>query len=120
MRKNLVFMLMPLVAVLLFVPMALKAQDQMVVVTSEGDLQVYPIADMSNFSYDAATDSYSLISGERTLTFKGKGIKQIYFADKIETDNDPYIIPKSTDTVNPNYVRPAVDSYEIVEMDTTL
>ena len=120
MRKNLVNMLTALVAIMFFVPMALKAQDQMVVVTADGDLQVFPIADMSNFSYDAATDSYSLISGERTLTFEGKGIKQIYFADKSETDNDPYIIPKSTDTVNPNYVRPVADSYEIVEMDTTL
>lgn len=120
MRKNLVFMLTVLVAVVLFVPMALKAQDQMVVVTADGDLQVYPIADMSNFSYDAATDSYSLISAERTLTFKGKGIKQIYFADKIETDNDPYIIPKSTDTLNPNYERLNADNYEIVEMDTAL
>ena len=113
-------LLTALVAIAMMCTLTANAQDQMVVVTADGDLQVYPVADMSNFSYDAATDSYSLASGERTLTFEGKGIKQIYFADKCETDNDPYIIPKSTDTLNPNYVRPEVDSYEIVEMDTTL
>ena len=57
MRQNIVHMLAALVAVMLFVPTALKAQDQMVVVTQKGDVQVYPATAVSDFAYDAAQDA---------------------------------------------------------------
>lgn len=120
MKKYIVHILKAFVASWFFVPTMLRAQDQIVVVTVDGDLQVYPITDMGNFSFDADADWYTLTTEGRTMTFDGKGIKQIYFADKNETDNDPYIVPKSGDQVNPNFERLADGSYEIIEMDTTL
>ena len=57
MRKNIIHMLAVLVAVMLFVPMALKAQNQMVVVTQKGDVQVYPATTVTDFAYDAEQDA---------------------------------------------------------------
>ena len=42
MRKVYAHMLTVLTAALLFMSITLKAQEQMVIVTSQGDLQIYP------------------------------------------------------------------------------
>ncbi len=120
MRKNIVFMLTALVAVLFFVPTMLKAQNQLVVVTQEGDVQVYPATTVSNFDYDASQDVYTMKVNGETIAFGGREIKQIYFADKAETDIDPYIVPQTTDKYNPNFERPQAGTYEILSFDGEL
>ena len=120
MRKNIVFMLTALVAVLFFVPTMLKAQNQLVVVTYKGDVQVYPALTVSSFAYDAEQDAYTLKVNGESVAFGGRDVKQIYFADKSETDNDPYIEPKETDKYNPNFEHPEVGTYEILSMDSEL
>lgn len=118
--KRLKHILSALLAVLALMPSRASAQEQMVVVTAQGDLQVYPMDNFGGLSYDATNDTYSLYTGESTLTFGGKDIKQIYFADKAETDKDPYIEPKETDKYNPNFEHPEVGTYDILKMDTAL
>ena len=80
MRQNIVHMLAALVAVMLFVPTALKAQDQMVVVTQKGDVQVYPATTVSDFAYDAEQDAYTMKVNGEAIAFGGRDLKQIYFA----------------------------------------
>ena len=109
-----------LLVALALMPTLVNAQEQMVVVTVQGDLQVYPMDNFGSLSYDATEDTYSLYTGDNTITFGGRDIKQIYFADKSETDKDPYIEPNETDKYNPNFEHPDNDSYSILKMDTAL
>ena len=120
MRTRIYHLLTTLVAALLFIPAALKAQDQMVVVTYEGDVQIYPTTAVSNFSYDAENDAYTMQVNGESLIFDANEVKHIYFADKAETDAAPFIEPQATDKFNPNFERPEVGSYEILSMDTEL
>lgn len=120
MRKNIIHMLAVLVAVMLFVPMALKAQNQMVVVTQKGDVQVYPATTVTDFAYDAEQDAYTMKVNGEAIAFGGRDLKQIYFADKSETEQDPYIEPKETDKYNPNFEHPELGTYEILSMDSEL
>jgi len=120
MRKTYAKMLTALTAALCLMPAMLRAQDQMVIVTSLGDMQIYPASVAGTFQYDAEQDIYSLVSDGQTVTFGGQDIKQIRFADKTETAQDPLLTPKETDLYNPNFEHPEVDSYEILLMDTAL
>lgn len=118
MKKLFAFTLTALLTVLL--PTALKAQQQMVIVTQKGDLQVYPASAVGGLQYDAEQDVYTMTYNGETTTYGGMDIKQIYFADKSETDNDPYIEPQATDKYNPNFCHPEVGTYEILSMDKEL
>lgn len=120
MKSRVHYLLVVLVATMLFVPTALKAQTQMVVVTNEGDVQTFPFAAASSFNYDAEQDVYTISIDDETLAFAGNEIKHIYFADKAETDADPYIVPQATDKYNPNFEHPELGTYEILSLDTEL
>ena len=120
MRKVYAHMLTVLTAALLFMPITLKAQEQMVIVTSQGDLQIYPASVAESFQYDIEQDIYTLESDGQTLTFGGRDIKQVYFADRSETAQDPLITPKATDKYNPNFERLDAGTYDILMMDTAL
>ncbi len=120
MKKLFAFTLTALLTVLLTVPTVLKAQQQMVIVTQQGDLQVFPASAVGGLQYDAEQDVYTMTYNGETTTYGGMDIKQIYFADKSETDNDPYIEPQATDKYNPNFCHPEVGTYEILSMDKEL
>jgi len=120
MRKVYAHMLTVLTAALLFMPITLKAQEQMVIVTSQGDLQIFPASVAESFQYDIEQDIYTLESDGQTLTFGGRDIKQVYFADRSETAQDPLITPKATDKYNPNFERLDAGTYDILMMDTAL
>ena len=92
----------------------------MVIVTCQGDMHLYPASVAETFQYDAEQDIYTLVSDGQTVSFGGQDIKQIRFADKTETAQDPLLTPKETDKYNPNFEHPEVDSYEILLMDTAL
>ena len=120
MRKIYAKMLTVLTAALFLMPTMLRAQDQMVIVTCQGDMHLYPASVAETFQYDAEQDIYTLVSDGQTVSFGGQDIKQIRFADKTETAQDPLLTPKETDKYNPNFEHPEVDSYEILLMDTAL
>ena len=120
MRKIYAKMQTVLTAALFLMPTMLRAQDQMVIVTCQGDMHLYPASVAETFQYDAEQDIYTLVSDGQTVSFGGQDIKQIRFADKTETAQDPLLTPKETDKYNPNFEHPEVDSYEILLMDTAL
>ena len=120
MKRLFAYTLTALLTVLLIVPTVMKAQQQMVIVTQQGDLQVFPASAVGGLQYDAVQDAYTMTYNGESTTYGGMDIKQIYFADKSETDNDPYIEPQSTDKYNPNFCHPEVGTYEILSMDKEL
>lgn len=94
--------------------------DQMVVVTSEGDLFAFNLSDAPTLVRDNETDSLTLKTQTETLAFLPFGIKQIYFEDKATVDADPYIAPKETDYINPNFVNPEEVTYQVMKLDTAI
>lgn len=120
MNKRIHSFVTALVAVLAFVPSMMNAQEQMVVVTREGDVQTYPASSVGTFAYDAEQDIYTIQAGGQTVTFGGRDVKHIYFADKAETDIDPYIVPQATDKYNPNFELLTEGTYELLSMDKEL
>ena len=94
--------------------------DQMVVVTSEGDLFAYNLSDAPTLVRDNVTDSLTLTTKNETLEFLPYGITQIYFEDKAIVDQDPYIAPKAGDYVNPNLITQDSLSYVVTELDTLI
>ncbi|MBR1447963.1 MAG: hypothetical protein IJ588_04350 [Prevotella sp.] len=118
MRRRLTISLLALVGLLLTT--AVRAQDRLVVVTTQGNLLSFPVAGCSGLQYDAATGGYTIATSSATRHFAADEIKQVYFEDKAVLDRDPYIEPKETDTVNPNYEYLATGDYEVLELDTAL
>ena len=99
---------------------AVKAQDRMVVVTTSGGLYDFPITENGGLKYDTETGGFILVSEGETKHFGADDIKQVYFEEKAVVDADPYVEPKATDTVNPNFQPLDVADYEVIELDTAL
>ena len=99
---------------------AVKAQDRIVVVTNSGGLYDFPITEEGGLKYDTETGGFILVSEGETKHFGADDIKQVYFEEKAVVDADPYVEPKATDTVNPNFQPLDVADYEVIELDTAL
>ena len=99
MRKIYAKMLTVLTAALFLMPTMLRAQDQMVIVTCQGDMHLYPASVAETFQYDAEQDIYTLVSDGQTVSFGGQDIKQIRFADKTETAQDPTSTTPTSNTL---------------------
>ncbi len=97
-----------------------NAPDQMVVVTTRGNLVAYTITSATALNYSTATDTITIGNGVELANYECGEIKQVYFADKATVDADPYIAPTTDDHINPNLVDPEKTAYEVVELDTTL
>ena len=85
----------------LLLSIAAGAQDMIVIVTTSGDLQAYPINDGSGMTYNAESQTYTLQTSGQILNFAKDDIKQIYFEDKSVIDQDPFITPSENDKYNP-------------------
>lgn len=97
-----------------------NAPDQMVVVTTRGNIVAFTITGATALNYSAATDTIVIGNGVELAEYECGEIKQIYFDDKASVDADPYIAPTIDDYINPNLVDPAKTAYEVVQLDTTL
>lgn len=97
-----------------------NAPDQMVVVTTRGNLVAYTITSATALNYSTATDTITIGNGVELATYECGEIKQIYFDNKASVDADPYIVPTTDDYINPNLVDPEKTAYEVVQLDTTL
>ncbi len=107
-------------AVSLCLTTVVKAQDRMVVVTTSGQMYDFAMTEDGGLRYDAASGGYTIVSEGTSRTFGADEIKQVYFEDQVVVAADPYIEPKATDTVNPNFESLEQADYEVIELDTAL
>lgn len=105
---------------LLMVVSALSAKDgdNVVVLTTAGEIFTYPATTFRGLDYDEAKDEYILHVGNSTERYAAAQLHHISFDDRYIVDMDSYKVPSDDDMMNPNLIVPDYDRLQVVALDT--